>query len=125
MLEISSQALSGFLINYPSAVVVDVRFANERDEYGYMNVSHHVPLFTGDWEPNPDFATALSAVAPPDAIVLFVCRSGNRSRVAGEMAAEQGYTQIYNITGGHVALLELAAIDTSLNALLTIPTVTA
>jgi hypothetical protein len=41
------------------------------------------------------------------------------------MAAEQGYTQIYNITGGHVVLLELAVIETSLNALLTIPTVTA
>lgn len=107
MMDISSQDLSDFLVENPHAVVVDVRFTNERDEYGYVHGSKHVPLFTGDWDDNPDFAEELFAAAPKDAPVIFVCRSGNRSCVACERAVELGYQQVYNLKGGHVELAGL------------------
>ena len=107
MRDISSQDLQNFLAENPHAVVVDVRFANERDEHGYVHGSKHVPLFTGDWDDNPDFAEELFAAAPKDATVIFVCRSGNRSCVACERAVELGYQQVHNLKGGHVELTGL------------------
>ena len=104
MLEISPQSLSEFIAMHPGAVIVDVRFANEREEYGYVHGSQHVPLYTGDWDMNPAFSESLLAVAPPHTPVVFVCRSGNRSCVACELANELGYQHIYNLAGGHVAL---------------------
>ncbi len=107
MIEISSQDLSDFLAENPHAVVVDVRFANERNESGYVCGSKHVPLYTGDWDDNPDFAEELFAAAPQNVPVIFVCRSGNRSCVACELAIELGYQQVYNLKGGHVELAGL------------------
>jgi rhodanese-related sulfurtransferase len=105
MMDINTHDLSAFLAENPQAVVVDVRFANERNEYGYVLGSKHVPLFTGDWDENPDFAEELFAAAPQDVPVIFVCRSGNRSCVACELAIGLGYQQVYNLKGGHVELV--------------------
>ncbi len=104
MLDIDPHNLSEFIAVHPSAVIVDVRFADEREEYGYVYGSQHVPLYTGDWDINPAFAENLFAVASVHIPVVFVCRSGNRSCVACEMADELGYQHIYNLAGGHVAL---------------------
>ncbi|BBO99753.1 rhodanese-like domain-containing protein [Sulfuriferula nivalis] len=105
MMDINSQDLSEFLSTNPHATVVDVRFANERDEYGYVHGSKHVPLYTGDWDDNLNFADELFAVASQEEPVIFVCRSGNRSCVACELAIELGYQQVYNLKGGHVELV--------------------
>lgn len=104
MLEVSPQSLSEFITMHPGAVIVDVRFASEREEYGYVHGSQHVPLYTDDGDIDPVFAENLLAVAPAHSPVVFVCRSGNRSCVACEMADELGYQHIYNLAGGHMAL---------------------
>lgn len=103
MLEVNPQNLSEFIARHPNTVIVDVRFANEREEYGYVHSSQHLPLYTGDWDINPAFADSLVAIAPIHSPVVFVCRSGNRSCVACEFASELGYQHIYNLAGGHVA----------------------
>jgi rhodanese-related sulfurtransferase len=50
--------------------------------------------------PNPHFTAELAAVASKDQVLLFLCRSGVRSRHAARLATENGYTQCYDILEG-------------------------
>ena len=51
---------------------------------------------------NPDFVAKASAALGPDknAPVLFLCRSGVRSRAAAQAMTAAGHTRAYNIAGG-------------------------
>ena len=51
---------------------------------------------------NADFAPQLGAAlgGRKDAAVLFLCRSGGRSRAAALATTQAGYTRAYNIAGG-------------------------
>ena len=40
---------------------------------------------------------------PKDKTIYFVCRSGNRSGIAQRIAAQRGYADAYNMTGGMIA----------------------
>ncbi len=40
---------------------------------------------------------------PKDREVLFICRSGNRSGVATDLARRAGFTKAYNVRGGMIA----------------------
>ncbi len=40
---------------------------------------------------------------PMDREVLFICRSGNRSGVATDLARRTGFTKAYNVRGGMIA----------------------
>lgn len=37
---------------------------------------------------------------PKDKPIVFICRSGGRSAQAAAFAKSEGYTQVYNMTGG-------------------------
>jgi rhodanese-related sulfurtransferase len=50
--------------------------------------------------PNPDFATQLQQTADKEDIVLFLCRSGVRSRHAARVATELGYPNAFDILEG-------------------------
>ena len=85
--------------------LVDVRTNAERDWVGrpaLPDAQHGAvqwSLYPGG-APNPDFATQLQNVATPDDVVLFLCRSGVRSRHAARLATEHGYTQCFDILEG-------------------------
>ncbi len=50
---------------------------------------------------NADFMAQLSAAVPnKDAKILFLCRSGARSRSAATAATAAGYGKAFNIAGG-------------------------
>jgi rhodanese-related sulfurtransferase len=50
---------------------------------------------------NPTFAEELRRVAPsPESPLLFICRSGTRSRAAAEAMTAQGYRRCYNVAEG-------------------------
>ena len=40
---------------------------------------------------------------PKDKTIYFVCRSGSRSGIAQRIAAQRGYADAYNMTGGMIA----------------------
>ena len=50
--------------------------------------------------PNPDFLPQLAQVATKDSVLLFLCRSGVRSRHAAKLATEHGYTECFDILEG-------------------------
>lgn len=94
------------------AVLVDVRTSAEWNFVGLPDLS---PLgkqpVTIEWQSlpkmtrNADFDTAIQTVlaqakAGPGSAVIFICRSGARSRDAAISLARQGFRRCYNLAGG-------------------------
>jgi len=85
----------------PGAKLVDVRTRAEWDYVGRIPGAVEI-----EWElypdgtPNPYFMEQLREQVDPESLVLFICRSGNRSHHAATAAAAAGYTQSYNVLEG-------------------------
>lgn len=85
--------------------LIDVRTQAERDWIGRVNVpdaQHHSvqwTLYPGGAK-NPEFMQQLEACAQPDDVLLFLCRSGVRSRYAAQLATAEGYRNCFDILEG-------------------------
>ena len=85
----------------PGTVIVDVRTRAEWDWVGRVPGAVEIEWVEyPDMTRNPNFVTALRRQVDPEALVLFLCRSGVRSRGAASLALESGYTAAYNILEG-------------------------
>jgi rhodanese-related sulfurtransferase len=90
----------------PHVKLVDVRTNAERDWVGRVGVPEpqHAAvqwvLYPGGL-PNPDFGAQLQQAAPDkDDVLLFLCRSGVRSRHGARLATELGYKNAFDILEG-------------------------
>ncbi|HEY8607541.1 MAG TPA: rhodanese-like domain-containing protein [Noviherbaspirillum sp.] len=89
----------------PRVRLVDVRTDAERDWVGRpaipdpQHASVQWSLYPGG-TPNPDFLRQLDEVAGKDDVLLFLCRSGVRSRHAARLATEHGYVNCFDILEG-------------------------
>lgn len=87
------------------AKLIDVRTNAERDWVGKVTLPAEKQaavqwnLYPGA-NPNPEFSTELAQQAGKDDILLFLCRSGVRSRHAAKLATEQGYQNAFDILEG-------------------------
>jgi rhodanese-related sulfurtransferase len=92
----------------PAAQLVDVR---TRPEWTFVGIpdldsigKKPVLLVWQDYpamQINPTFAEELRCVvSSPEAPLLFICRSGARSRAAAEAMAAVGYRRCYNVAEG-------------------------
>lgn len=85
--------------------LVDVRTKAERDWVGQVSIAAEQHLAV-QWNlypegtQNPQFLDQLAAVADQQTILLFLCRSGVRSRHAAKLATEHGYIACYDILEG-------------------------
>ncbi|NNG24260.1 rhodanese-like domain-containing protein [Telluria aromaticivorans] len=89
----------------PRAKLVDVRTNAERDWVGRPAVpeSQHVAVQWATYPggvPNPEFGAQLEQVARKDEVLLFLCRSGVRSRHGARVATEHGFAESYDILEG-------------------------
>lgn len=85
--------------------IIDVRTNAERDWVGtaMLPEGRHGAVQWSTWPgavPNPDFVAQLAAIARPDQVLLFLCRSGVRSRHAARLATEHGFAHSYDILEG-------------------------
>jgi rhodanese-related sulfurtransferase len=102
---VTPQEAYALLQSSPNVRLVDVRTNAERDWVGrpaLPEAQHGAvqwSLYPGS-TPNPDFATQLQQTADRENVVLFLCRSGVRSRHAARVATELGYTQAFDILEG-------------------------
>jgi rhodanese-related sulfurtransferase len=102
---VTPQEAYALLQEHPNAKLVDVRTNAERDWVGRVAISEprHAAV---QWSvypggtPNPDFVAQLSEVADKDTVLLFLCRSGVRSRHAAKLATENGYAHSFDILEG-------------------------
>ena len=51
-------------------------------------------------QPNTHFLVQLKHQVDPEALVMFICRSGARSHNAACLASEAGYAECYNVLEG-------------------------
>lgn len=90
-----------FLQKHPEAVFIDVR-----SEWEYLFVGHpkgalHIAWLDGpNWERNPNFLAQVKRTTSVDRPIVLICRSGNRSRDAGKLLEEAGFTHVYNVEHG-------------------------
>ena len=103
---VSPQEAHQLLLANSQVLLVDVRTNAERDWVGRVDINppqHQAvqwSLYPGG-TPNPDFMTQLQAVAhDKQSIILFLCRSGVRSRHAAKLATENGYSNCFDILQG-------------------------
>jgi len=92
----------------PDAVLVDVR---TKPEWAFVGLPDLSPVGKKtvllEWQAYPDmqvdpsFVDKLEAAgANPDKPVMFLCRSGARSKAAAIAATARGFKAAYNVAGG-------------------------
>ncbi len=92
----------------PKALLVDVRTGPEWMFTGTPDLSSlGRKAILQSWQVFPamnvdaDFTGKLGAVAPDrDTMLLFVCRTGGRSRAAADAMAALGYRRCFNVSDG-------------------------
>lgn len=93
----------------PRAQLVDVRTTAEWNFVGLPDLSSlGREVLQVEWQsfptmrPNPNFVadTVRNGASAKDAPILFLCRSGARSRSAAIAMTAAGYGRAYNIAGG-------------------------
>ena len=93
-----------FLRSNPNSIFVDCR-----SEMEYLFVGHplgalHVAWNDGtDWEVNPHFVGQVRKLAGTNHAtrpIVLICRSGNRSKEAGEALERAGFTEVYHVAHG-------------------------
>lgn len=110
--DVSPEEAWGLLATEPKAVLVDVRTQAEWTFVGIplLAALDKEPLFL-EWQVYPgmevrgDFAELLAAHLrkqglDSDSPVLFLCRSGARSRSAAIALTKSGFSRAYNVAGG-------------------------
>ena len=84
-----------------TAWLVDVRSRAELDFVGRIPNSVEIEWKTyPGMQPNPKFLDQLAQKVPPEATVMFLCRSGARSHDSAIAAMQAGYRNAYNILQG-------------------------
>jgi len=92
----------------PTALLIDVR---TRPEWAFVgipdlgSIGRQTMLLSWQVYPsmviNPDFGAQVKKAAPAaDTPLLFLCRSGTRSRAAAEAITALGYNACYNVSEG-------------------------
>ncbi len=89
----------------PRVMLIDVRTNAERAWVGQVAVApgQHGAVQWSTWPggvANPDFVQQLKEVAKPEHVLLFLCRSGVRSRHAATAATQAGFAQSFDILEG-------------------------
>ena len=89
----------------PRVKVVDVRTSAERDWVGKVALpeAQHVAVQWSTYPggvPNAEFVQQLAALTEQDDVLLFLCRSGVRSRHAAALATQHGFANSYDILEG-------------------------
>ena len=89
----------------PRVKLVDVRTNAERDWVGRVAIpeAQHLAVQWATYPggaPNPAFGAQLEGVARKDEVLLFLCRSGVRSRHSARVATEHGFAESYDILEG-------------------------
>lgn len=106
--DITSEEAWALLVEQPDAVLVDVRtraewtFVGSPDLSGLGREAVFIEWNASDGTRNERFLDDLQAagVTPGERPVLFLCRSGNRSKFAADVATAAGIGPSYNISDG-------------------------
>ena len=78
-----------------------MRTKPELDFVGHIPGAVHIEwAFYPEMTNNPDFTSQLRQQLDPEALIMFVCRTGGRSHNAASAATQAGFTNCYNVLEG-------------------------
>ena len=89
--------------------LIDIRSTPEFLFVGHPVGAVHVPYIDEpDWEPNPCFTTQVRDLLPVvadqkvkrEGFIFLICRSGERSKAAGQVLIEAGVDNVFSIIDG-------------------------
>lgn len=87
--------------------LIDIRREEEWKQTGVVKGSKTITFFDGMGRVNPNFVPEFTAVTDPQKPVILICRTGNRTSVAGKAIAQQlGYKNVLNVTHGIMGWLQ-------------------
>lgn len=110
--EISASEAYELVSNQVDAILVDVRSHMEFLFVGHPSGAIHIPwIDEPDWNINPNFVREIrqlvlggiahdTGTGQNNVPIVLICRSGKRSREAGQLLIKEGFTQVYNIKDG-------------------------
>lgn len=85
----------------PGATLVDVRTRAEFDFVGRIPGAVEIEWQSYPGYPlNPNFLNDLKQQVDRESLLMFICRSGNRSHRAAAAATEAGFPDCYNVLEG-------------------------
>lgn len=107
----AAQAYEKWLATPDEVKVLDVRTLEEYIYVGHAPMAWNIPLGsqTHKWDAdkgyfayqaNLNFISQVKEVAAPTDTILVMCRSGGRSAKAVNVLAQNGFTNVYQITDG-------------------------
>jgi rhodanese-related sulfurtransferase len=97
--DVSNQELESLLDK--GVTLVDIRRPEEWAQTGVIKGSKKLTFFFASGRVNPQFLTDIEKIVPKDKPIALICRTGNRTRAAGEfLAKEMGYAEVYNVKHG-------------------------
>ncbi|TKD21694.1 rhodanese-like domain-containing protein [Rhodobacter capsulatus] len=101
--------LAHALLEAGQALLIDVRSPEEIRFVGHVPGAVNVPWASGlALTRNPRFLRALETAAPREAVILLLCRSGQRSVLAAQAATAAGFAQVFNVLEGFEGDLDAA-----------------
>ena len=89
--------------------LIDIRSTPEFLFVGHPVGAVHVPYIDEpDWEPNPCFTAQVRDLLPVvvdlkvkrEDLIILICRSGERSKAAGQVLIEAGVDNVFSIIDG-------------------------
>lgn len=93
------------LLKEADTYLVDVRSIAEYVFVGHAEMAYNIPLMfwdekKQDFIPNETFIEDVKSRFNTDVRLIFICRSGGRSKRAAKKAQEAGFSQVLNISLG-------------------------
>lgn len=108
--EISAKQAYEMLESNPKGLLVDIRSSMEFLFVGHPVGAVHIPwIDEPDWDINPHFVAEVRKLLLGGAVcdedegcvpVILICRSGKRSKQAGQRLLDEGLSNIYHVDEG-------------------------
>ncbi len=98
---LKSQEAWDFLQEHSDAKLIDIRSSMEFLFIGHPTDSIHIAwMEEPDWDINPNFVDDIKKIQVNNCPLVLICRSGNRSEMAGIQLLEAGLENIHHISDG-------------------------
>ncbi len=103
---VTPRSLAARLLDPDAPVVVDTRTATDRDRFGVIAGSIHVPRTLVEWHLDPANGYRHGAVTSFDQPLVLVCNGGYSSSLAADSLLDLGFTDVSDLIGGIRAWLD-------------------